>query len=79
MIVGFSEARGRDAGSVIWNCATKAGEEFECRPIGTLEHRKELFRNADKHIGKLLTIKYQELSERGIPRFPSGKAIRDGY
>jgi len=79
VIVGFSEARGRDAGSVIWNCATKAGEEFECRPIGTLEHRKELFRNADKHIGKLLTIKYQELSERGIPRFPSGKAIRDGY
>jgi DNA ligase-1 len=78
-IVGFSEARGRDAGSVIWNCVTKGGEKFECRPVGTLEHRKELFRNADKQIGKLLTIKYQELSERGIPRFLSGKAIRDGY
>jgi hypothetical protein len=27
----------------------------------------------------LLTIKYQELSEKGIPRFLSGKSIRDGY
>ena len=79
VIVGFKEARGRDAGSVIWNCATKTGDEFECRPCGSLEHRKELFQNAKGNIGKLLTIKYQELSEKGIPRFLSGKSIRDGY
>jgi DNA ligase-1 len=76
VIVGFKEAKGRDAGSVIWICATKTGDEFDCRPIGSLEHRSELFRNAPKYIGKMLTIKYQELSEKGIPRFLSGKAIR---
>jgi DNA ligase-1 len=79
VIVGFEEARGRDAGSVIWICATKTGEKFDCRPIGSLEHRSELFRNASTHIGKMLTVKFQELSENGIPRFPSGKAIREGY
>ncbi len=76
VIVGFKEAKGRDAGSVIWVCATKTGDEFDCRPIGSLEHRTELFKNAPKYIGKMLTIKYQELSEKGIPRFLSGKAIR---
>jgi len=79
VIVGYKEAKGRDAGTVIWVCATKAGDEFDCRPVGSHEHRTDLFRNAAKHVGKMLTIKYQELSERGIPRFLSGKAIRDNY
>jgi DNA ligase-1 len=79
VIVGFEEARGRDVGSVLWICATSTGDKFDCRPIGSLEHRSELFRNAPNYVGKLLTVKYQELSEYGIPRFPSGKAIREGY
>jgi DNA ligase-1 len=79
VIVGFKEAEGRDSGTVIWRCATKTGDEFDCRPIGSVEHRKTLFQNAQKNIGKLLTIKYQELSEKGIPRFLSGKSIRDGF
>jgi DNA ligase-1 len=79
VIVGFKEAEGRDSGTVIWRCATKTGDEFDCRPVGSVEHRKALFQNAQKNIGKLLTIKYQELSEKGIPRFLSGKSIRDGF
>jgi DNA ligase-1 len=79
VIVGFSEAEGRDSGTVIWKCATKTGDEFDCRPVGSMEHRKALFQNAKANIGKLLTIKYQELSEKGIPRFLSGKSIRDGF
>lgn len=79
VIVGFKEAEGRDSGTVIWTCATKTGDEFDCRPVGSVEHRKTLFQNARKNIGKMLTIKYQELSEKGIPRFLSGKSIRDGF
>ena len=79
VIVGFREAEGRDSGTVIWRCATKTGDEFDCRPVGSVEHRKDLFQNAQSNIGKLLTIKYQELSEKGIPRFLSGKSIRDGF
>lgn len=79
VIVGFREAEGRDSGTVIWRCATKTGDEFDCRPIGSMEHRKALFQNAKANVGKMLTIKYQELSEKGIPRFLSGKSIRDGF
>jgi DNA ligase 1 len=79
VIVGFREAEGRDSGTVIWRCATKSGNEFDCRPIGSIEHRKSLFQNARANVGKMLTIKYQELSEKGIPRFLSGKSIRDGF
>jgi DNA ligase-1 len=47
------------------------------RPIGSVDERKELFRNGNAHIGKMLTVKYQELNEFGTPRFPVGKTIRD--
>lgn len=82
-ITGFMEAKGSDSGSVIWICKTKdsptsPGKEFNVRPVGSLEHRRELFKNAESNIGKLLTVKYQELSEKSnIPRFPVGKTIRE--
>lgn len=78
-IVGFSEGEGRERGTVIWKCITKEGREFSVRPKGTVEYRKELFENAKKYVGKMATIIYQELSEYGVPRFPVGKAVRDGY
>ena len=37
---------------------------------------KHLFENPKEYLGKPLTIKYQNLSEYGIPRFPVGKTIR---
>jgi DNA ligase-1 len=78
-IVGFSEGEGRERGTVIWKCITKEGREFSVRPKGTVEYRKELFNDAKKYVGKMATIIYQELSEYGVPRFPVGKAVRDGY
>jgi len=78
-IVGFKEADGRDKGTVVWVCKTAAGREFSVRPKGSQEHRRECFQNGEQFIGKLLTVIYQELSELNVPRFPVGKAIRDGY
>lgn len=78
-IIGFKEADGRDKGTVIWICNTPEGREFNVRPRGTIELRREWFDNASKYIGKKLTVIYQELSEMNVPRFPVGKAIRDGY
>lgn len=77
-IVGFKEGEGRDKGTVIWICKTD-NKEFSVRPKGTMESRREFYFNAKKYIGKKLTVIYQELSELGVPRFPVGKAIRDGY
>ena len=60
----------------MWRCITDGGKEFTCRPIGSYAHKKELLINNEKYIGKMLTVKYQELSDDGIPRFGVGKSIR---
>lgn len=78
-ITGFKEAEGRDKGTVIWNCITVDDKAFCVRPRGTLQKRRELFQHGHEYIGKKLTVIYQELTEEGKPRFPVGKAIRDGY
>jgi len=77
-IVGFKEGDGRDKGTVIWICKTH-DSTFSVRPRGSIEMRKELYENGNNYIGKKLTVIYQELSEMGIPRFPVGKSIRDGF
>ena len=78
-IVDFKEGSGRDSGTVIWECETPEGRRFSVRPRGTLETRREWFLNGKNLVGKQLTVIYQELSEMGVPRFPVGKAIREGY
>jgi DNA ligase-1 len=76
-ITGFQEGEARDEGTVIWMCKIKNNKEFAVRPKGTLEERREMFKNGEKCIGKMLTVKYQELSDKGIPRFPVGLRIRE--
>jgi DNA ligase-1 len=76
-IIGYTEGTGRDKSTVIWIC--QATEPFYVRPKGTNEYRQQLLIDADKYIGKKLTVIYQELTENGIPRFPVGKAIREDY
>ena len=79
VIVGHEEATGKDAGTVVLVCATKDGNIFNVRPMGTLQHRARML--ADAKVGRLkgkqLTVKFQELTPDGIPRFPVGIAVRD--
>jgi len=76
-IIGYKEGTGTDKGSVIWECKTKDGGKFFVRPQGSLSERQTYFQNADKYIGSQLTIRYQELTDDGIPRFPVGITIRN--
>jgi len=78
-IKGYEEGEGRDKGCVIWVCQTPDGKPFRVRPRGTMEQRREWFSNGSDYIDKMLTVIFQELSEQQVPRFPVGKAIRDGY
>ncbi len=78
-IIGYEEGDGRDKGCVIWVCQTPDGKEFRVRPRGTMEQRREWYKNGKRCVGKPLTVIFQELSEQNVPRFPVGKAIRDGY
>jgi ATP-dependent DNA ligase len=78
-IVGANEGTGKDAGTVVWVCKGGGGlnPEFAVRPTGSLAQRKQWFRSRDQYIGKMLTVKFQNLTEYGFPRFPVGLGIRD--
>jgi ATP-dependent DNA ligase len=76
-VTGFTDGEGSEKGLVIWICETSAGKSFHVRPRGTHEARAEIFNEAKDYVGKSLTVRYQELTEEGIPRFPVGIAFRD--
>ena len=76
-IVDYKEGEGQEAGCVIWVCKTPEGKVFSCRPRGTREDRAELFADGKKYVGKMLTVRYQELTSDNVPRFPVGIAVRN--
>ena len=79
LIAGFTTGVGRFDGCIVWICETWNGEdrlEFKVVPQGTMEERQEAYQNADKNVGDYLKVKYFELTDDGIPRFPVGLGIR---
>jgi len=76
LIAGFTTGVGRFDGCVVWVCMTEDGQSFKVVPQGTMEERQETYQNADKHIGDWLKVKFFELTDDGIPRFPVGLGIR---
>jgi len=76
-IVGYEEGNGNAKGTVIWICMTENGDLFSAQPKGTVAERTEYFKNGDDYIGATLTVRYFEMTDEGIPRFPKGIAIRN--
>jgi DNA ligase-1 len=78
-IVDVQEGEGSEKGASIFVCQTKEGNEFTVRPRGSIEKRRIQYQNREKYIGKMLTVRYQNLSDinSNIPRFPVGIEVRD--
>jgi DNA ligase-1 len=76
-IIGGKDGEGRESGLIIYRCVTSDGLEFDVRPKGSHEERREAFNNLEEYIGKHLTVCYQELTDDGRPRFPVGIVVRD--
>lgn len=76
-IISGKEAEGLDAGTVILQCKDHASQTFWVRPRGTREYRRGLLERLNEILGKKLTVRYQNLTDCGVPRFPVGVAIRD--
>lgn len=76
-IVGFTDGKGADKGLIIFECEYKVGKTFKVRPVGTKDIRRDMFLNGSKYIGQYLTVKYQELTDGGAPRFPIGLTVRN--
>jgi len=80
-IVGGKEGTGTDEGCIIYRCITESGKAFDARPRGTVEDRKQMLIDLPNSIGKLLTVRFAEYSDDGIPQQPVGipvaEAVRD--
>ena len=50
---------------------------FDVTAPGDYRDKKEAWDNRSKYIGKKLTVKYQELTDDGIPRFPVALGIKE--
>lgn len=80
-ITGFTSEKliekGKEMDLIVWECEiSKGGQKFHARPQGCFEDREKMYKIAKKYIGCLLTVKYQELTPDGIPRFPVGVSLR---
>ena len=66
-IKNFHEGTGNDKETVIWEvkCLNHPTKTFRVRPKGTREHKKELFKNGEKYIGKKLKIYFYEKDSNG--------------
>ena len=78
-IIGGRSAEGSDSRTVVFRCVTAAGGEFDVRPRGSREQRREWLENLDSLIGQQLTVQFFGFTDGdlGIPRFPVGIAIRN--
>ena len=77
-IVDVEEGSGKLMGRVgAFYCQLPDGRTFKAKPMGTLEHVRDLWKNRKGCLGKMATVKYQNLTPDGVPRFPVLKCIRD--
>lgn len=82
-IVGFHAEVWHDAlndchrNLIMMECETKDGKPFDVRPKGSFLQREADYNIGETFIGKPYTVRYQELSDEGIPTILVGIAIRD--
>ena len=77
VITGVTAGRGRMSACAIFTCATATGETFACKMEGALENLKSYLVQPARVIGKMLTVRYQGLTNGEVPRFPIGVSVRD--
>lgn len=79
-IVDVEEGAGKLMGRVgafFCDLGDGTGRTFKAKPMGTLEAVKEYWERKGECLGKMATVKYQNLTPDGVPRFPVLKCIRD--
>lgn len=76
LVVGHAEGTGAHAGTAIFVCNNGSDKIFNVVMNGPLEKRRDMLKHVSDYYGKYLTVKYQELSTDGIPRFPIGLGFR---
>lgn len=78
VVVSIGEGKGDYEGKAIIRVVDPRGNELDINPKGSFEYKSHLFANKEKYIGRLYKYKYQELSHKGVPRFPVGLVFVKG-
>ena len=80
-IIGVEPGRGKFAECAMFICwaenAQPGHQEFKANLACPLSERKQYLEDENTWKGKVLTIRYQNLTEYGAPRCLTGRAIRD--
>jgi len=76
-IIGYTDGKGKEEGLIIYILKTPKGKTFMARPEGTEKERSELFKMGDELIGKMVTVRYMEMSPDGVPRMPVALGVRE--
>jgi DNA ligase-1 len=76
-IVGFNCEKNNEEllGSVV--LVDSDGKRFSARPAFTKKEKAEMWSTRDKQIGKTATVKFFELTDDGVPRFPVLVGVRE--
>lgn len=77
-IVDILEGKGKRigvAGSIL--LTTPEGKSFKSSIVGDMTYCKKLLEGKEDYIGKQGTVRFQNLTPEGVPRFPELVAIRD--
>jgi ATP-dependent DNA ligase len=75
-VVGFTDGVGKFKGHCLWQCETKDGGLFTATPKASMEDRRQMFLDGEKHIGDMLKVVFQGYTEEGLPRFPVSVGFR---
>lgn len=75
-VIDVVDAKGNEQGRGLLVVKDIRDNVFNLR-MGDFEEREQWFDNPESIIGKAITFKYQNLTDAGIPRFPTSVAIRD--
>lgn len=81
-IIGYYAGTGTDAGAIVFKCrgdgkVVGRNHIFHVVPKGSIKSRRVMYKSGWKYVGKLLTVRYQNLSDQGKPVFPVGMEIRN--
>ena len=77
-IIRLEDGRGKRQNTCAkWVLKTKDDQEFEASTTGTDEENRNNWMNKDSFVGKMATIKFQDLTAAGVPRFGTFKAIKE--
>lgn len=75
-VVDAEEGVGKMKGCVVFICETKKHRPFKCTMKVPMEERARMYKERKKYIGEELTVRFFELTDDGIPRFPVGVVFR---